>query len=44
MGVQPLKGKARSLRWQGVARGLEKKYLSWVRGHSYQRGPNSWDF
>lgn len=41
-GVQPLKGKETSSCWQGVARGLEEKCLSWVRGRSYQCGPNSW--
>lgn len=43
-GNRPLKGKGTSFCWQGVARGLEKKCLSWVRGHSYQCGPNSWAF
>lgn len=38
------RAKGTSLCWQGVARGLREKCLSWVRGHSYQRGPNSWAF
>lgn len=44
VGIEPLKGKWMSSCWQGVAKGLEKKCLSWVRGHSYQCGPNSWAF
>lgn len=43
-GVEPLKDKWMSSCWQGVARGLDKKCLSRVRGHSYQCGPNSWVF
>ncbi len=44
VGIQPLKDKGTSSCWPGVARGLEKKCLSWVRGHSYQCEPNSWAF